>query len=162
MMHAGEGKPDDLTVRARLTNRSFLGSVTRVSLDTGTAKLHANLPAAAICRPTAKTCSCIFRATALHVLVTRHDDGEPHHSAAGGGAITPLSDLLAAAEAAAGTDAAPPLLWLGIIYIGSLFALLLQSFFSLDDFTGQVKYELTLAPMRSSSANRTSTSSSAR
>jgi putative spermidine/putrescine transport system permease protein len=38
----------------------------------------------------------------------------------------------------------PPLLWLGIIYIGSLFALLAQSFFSLDDFTGQVKYELTL------------------
>ena len=40
---------------------------------------------------------------------------------------------------------APPLLWLGIIYIGSLFALLAQSFFSLDDFTGQVKYELTLS-----------------
>ena len=39
----------------------------------------------------------------------------------------------------------PPLLWLGIIYIGSLFALLAQSFFSLDDFTGQVKYELTLS-----------------
>ncbi len=28
----------------------------------------------------------------------------------------------------------PPLLWLGIIYIGSLIALLLQSFFSIDDF----------------------------
>ena len=39
----------------------------------------------------------------------------------------------------------PPLLWLGVIYIGSLFALLAQSFFSLDDFTGQVKYELTLS-----------------
>ena len=39
---------------------------------------------------------------------------------------------------------APPLLWLGVIYIGSLFALLAQSFFSLDDFTGQVKYEVTL------------------
>src|SRR5690349_5639988 len=43
---------------------------------------------------------------------------------------------------------APPLLWLGIIYIGSLFALLAQSFFSLDDFTGQVKYEITLATYR--------------
>ena len=42
----------------------------------------------------------------------------------------------------------PPLLWLGIIYIGSLFALLAQSFFSLDDFTGQVKYEFTLATYR--------------
>jgi putative spermidine/putrescine transport system permease protein len=40
---------------------------------------------------------------------------------------------------------APPLLWLGVIYIGSLAALLAQSFFSLDDFTGQVKYELTLS-----------------
>lgn len=39
----------------------------------------------------------------------------------------------------------PPLLWLGIIYIGSLIALLLQSFFSVDDFSGMVNHELTLA-----------------
>ncbi|MBB4167051.1 ABC transporter permease [Rhizobium sp. BK538] len=39
----------------------------------------------------------------------------------------------------------PPLLWLGIIYIGSLIALLLQSFFSIDDFSGVVNYEFTLA-----------------
>lgn len=39
----------------------------------------------------------------------------------------------------------PPLLWLGIIYIGSLIALLLQSFFSIDDFSGMVNYEFTLA-----------------
>ncbi|AYD04317.1 ABC transporter permease [Neorhizobium sp. NCHU2750] len=39
----------------------------------------------------------------------------------------------------------PPLLWLGIIYIGSLIALLLQSFFSIDDFSGMVSYEFTLA-----------------
>src|SRR6478735_12033955 len=39
----------------------------------------------------------------------------------------------------------PPLLWLGVIYIGSLIALLLQSFFSIDDFSGLVNYELTLA-----------------
>ena len=32
----------------------------------------------------------------------------------------------------------PPLLWLGVVYLGSLFALLAQSFFQLDDFTGQV------------------------
>ncbi len=38
----------------------------------------------------------------------------------------------------------PPLLWLGIIYIGSLIALLLQSFFSIDDFSGLVNYEFTL------------------
>ncbi|TXH35753.1 MAG: ABC transporter permease [Rhodospirillaceae bacterium] len=38
----------------------------------------------------------------------------------------------------------PPLLWLGIIYLGSLFSLLLQSFFQLDDFTGQVIMQPTI------------------
>ncbi|MFK7853931.1 MAG: ABC transporter permease [Granulosicoccus sp.] len=38
----------------------------------------------------------------------------------------------------------PPLLWLGIIYLGSLFALLAQSFFSIDEFSGLINYELTL------------------
>jgi putative spermidine/putrescine transport system permease protein len=38
----------------------------------------------------------------------------------------------------------PPVLWLGIIYLGSLFALLAQSFFSIDEFSGLVTYELTL------------------
>ncbi|MCD2173457.1 ABC transporter permease [Rhizobium sp. C4] len=40
---------------------------------------------------------------------------------------------------------APPLLWLGVVYVGSLIALLAQSFFSFDDFTAQVTYELTLS-----------------
>ncbi|MFC0218213.1 ABC transporter permease [Pseudochelatococcus lubricantis] len=39
----------------------------------------------------------------------------------------------------------PPLLWLGIIYIGSLIALLLQSFFSIDDFSGMIDYQFTLS-----------------
>lgn len=39
----------------------------------------------------------------------------------------------------------PPVLWLGIIYLGSLFALLLQSFFSIDDFSGLINYEFTLS-----------------
>ena len=38
----------------------------------------------------------------------------------------------------------PPLAWLGVVYLGSLFALLIQSFFGFDDFSGQVIYELTL------------------
>jgi putative spermidine/putrescine transport system permease protein len=38
----------------------------------------------------------------------------------------------------------PPLLWIGVVYIGSLFALLLQSFYSLDDFSGLVVHEFTL------------------
>jgi putative spermidine/putrescine transport system permease protein len=38
----------------------------------------------------------------------------------------------------------PPLLWLGVVYLGSLGALLAQSFFSLDEFTGQVVREVSL------------------
>jgi putative spermidine/putrescine transport system permease protein len=40
---------------------------------------------------------------------------------------------------------APPLLWFGVVYVGSLLALLLQSFYALDDFSGSVVPELTLA-----------------
>jgi putative spermidine/putrescine transport system permease protein len=39
---------------------------------------------------------------------------------------------------------APPLLWLGVVYLGSMFALLAQSFFSIDEFTGMIRRELTL------------------
>jgi putative spermidine/putrescine transport system permease protein len=39
----------------------------------------------------------------------------------------------------------PPLLWIGIVYLGSLFALLLQSFYSLDEFSGLIVHDFTLA-----------------
>jgi len=38
----------------------------------------------------------------------------------------------------------PPLLWIGVVYIGSLIALLLQSFYTLDDFSGLIIREFTL------------------
>jgi putative spermidine/putrescine transport system permease protein len=38
----------------------------------------------------------------------------------------------------------PPLLWLGVVYLGSLLSLLLQSFFRLDDFSGRVVREFSL------------------
>jgi putative spermidine/putrescine transport system permease protein len=38
-----------------------------------------------------------------------------------------------------------PLAWLGIVYLGSLTTMLVQSFFYLDDFTGRVVREPTLA-----------------
>ncbi len=38
----------------------------------------------------------------------------------------------------------PPLVWLGVIYLGSLAALLLQSFFSIDDFSGLLVPTFTL------------------
>ncbi len=38
----------------------------------------------------------------------------------------------------------PPLLWLGVVYVGSLAALLWQSFYSIDEFSGVVVEEFTL------------------
>jgi putative spermidine/putrescine transport system permease protein len=40
---------------------------------------------------------------------------------------------------------APPLLWLGIVYLGSLLTLLLQSFYAIDEFTARVVPRVTLA-----------------
>jgi putative spermidine/putrescine transport system permease protein len=42
----------------------------------------------------------------------------------------------------------PPLLWLGVVYLGSLVALLAESLFSIDDFSGVVVREPTLATFR--------------
>lgn len=39
---------------------------------------------------------------------------------------------------------APPLIWLGVIYLGSLLALLLQSFFYIDEFSGTIVREFSL------------------
>ena len=39
----------------------------------------------------------------------------------------------------------PPLLWFGTVYLGSLIALLAQSFYRIDDFTAQIVREPTLA-----------------
>ncbi len=38
----------------------------------------------------------------------------------------------------------PPLLWFGVVYLGSLFALLWQSFYTFDDFSMAVTSDLTL------------------
>lgn len=38
----------------------------------------------------------------------------------------------------------PPLIWLGLVYLGSLAALLIQSFYSIDEFSGLVIPEFTL------------------
>jgi putative spermidine/putrescine transport system permease protein len=43
---------------------------------------------------------------------------------------------------------APPVLWLGVIYLGALLALLAQSFFYVDDYSGQVVRQLSLATYR--------------
>ncbi len=56
----------------------------------------------------------------------------------------------------------PPVLWLGIVYLGSLFALLVQSFFSIDEFSGLIVHEFTLKTYaRAAAARPISTSSCA-
>lgn len=39
----------------------------------------------------------------------------------------------------------PPLMWMGTVYLGSLFTLLAQSFYAIDEFTARVVPKLTLA-----------------
>lgn len=39
----------------------------------------------------------------------------------------------------------PPLLWIGIVYLGSLAAFLVNAIFAIDDFSGLIVYEPTLA-----------------
>jgi putative spermidine/putrescine transport system permease protein len=39
---------------------------------------------------------------------------------------------------------APPLIWLGVVYLGSLGALMVQSFYAIDAFTGMVVRQFTL------------------
>ncbi len=63
----------------------------------------------------------------------------------GGGALRRLSDLLVTRPRLLLLILlAPPLAWLGVVYLGSLFALLLQSFFSIDEFSGLIRHEFTL------------------
>ncbi|MBH0239884.1 ABC transporter permease [Methylobrevis albus] len=42
----------------------------------------------------------------------------------------------------------PPLAWLGVVYLGSLAVFLSQSIFAIDDFSGLITYEPTLATYR--------------
>ena len=53
--------------------------------------------------------------------------------------------LLPTPELVPGLLLVPPLLWFGTVYLGSLFALLAQSFYRIDDFTAQIVREPTLA-----------------
>ena len=64
----GEGAADALTVRARLASRSFLGAVTRVALEVGAVKLHANLPAATGLPGDGADIAVHFSRDALHIL----------------------------------------------------------------------------------------------
>ncbi|MBB5753238.1 ABC transporter permease [Prosthecomicrobium pneumaticum] len=61
------------------------------------------------------------------------------------GALRRLSDrLVARPRLLVALFLAPPLLWLGVVYLGSLVALLAQSFFSIDEFSGLIVREWTL------------------
>ncbi len=63
----------------------------------------------------------------------------------GGGALRRLSDVLVTRPRLLLLILlGPPLMWLGVVYLGALFALLLQSFFSIDEFSGLIQHEFTL------------------
>ncbi|HEY0034798.1 MAG TPA: ABC transporter permease, partial [Devosia sp.] len=66
------------------------------------------------------------------------------------GALTALSDLFwRRPKLLLFMLLVPPLLWLGVIYVGALVALLLQSFYAIDEFSGMVDYKvLTLKTYR--------------
>ena len=49
----------------------------------------------------------------------------------------------------------PLLLWLGIVYLGSLFTLLLNSFFRVDDFSGVIVHEISLSTFKDLFGQRT-------
>jgi putative spermidine/putrescine transport system permease protein len=66
------------------------------------------------------------------------------------GALRRLSDLLYTRRGLLlAALLGPPLLWFGVVYLGSLFALLANSFFALDEFSGVVnRSQLTLQNFR--------------
>ncbi len=69
----------------------------------------------------------------------------PHTLSRPGGLLNYLSTLLYTRRGLLLTLLlTPPLLWFGVIYLGSLFSLLANSFFRLDDYTGQVVHEVGL------------------
>ncbi len=75
--------------------------------------------------------------------ITSSGEARPPRS---GGILERLSDLFVAKPGLLTLLLlVPPLMWIGIVYIGSLFALLMQSFYSLDDFSGVIVHEFTLA-----------------
>lgn len=63
----------------------------------------------------------------------------------GGGPLRRLSDLLVRRpRLLLLVLLGPPLAWLGVVYLGALFSLLLQSFFAIDEFSGLIRREFTL------------------
>jgi putative spermidine/putrescine transport system ATP-binding protein len=67
-INLGAASGDALGISGILAARSFLGSVTRVGVDVGGLRLHANLPAAATLPAEGETISLNFARGALHTL----------------------------------------------------------------------------------------------
>ncbi len=69
---------------------------------------------------------------------------EPTHCPLLSAAAAPLTLLYGRPGLLLAILLGPPLLWLGIIYVGSLLMLLSNAFFGLDEFSGQIRHELGL------------------
>ncbi|TAG47324.1 MAG: ABC transporter permease [Betaproteobacteria bacterium] len=69
----------------------------------------------------------------------------PHHTQTRSGWLDSLSTLLfVRRRLLLACLLIPPLLWFGVIYLGSLLSLLANSFFKIDEFSGQLVREFTL------------------
>ena len=68
MIGLGDGGADHGVLSGRLANRAFLGSVTRIAVDAGDVRLHANLATGAIVPGEGEAVTLSFPKSALHLL----------------------------------------------------------------------------------------------
>eukprot|EP01132_Coremiostelium_polycephalum_P006370 gene6370-7922_t len=133
------GKKDgQLSLSGIVLSRSFLGASNRITVDVSGTKLHVTSPAAS---PVPEEGSKVTLSGVMSAITSEQAISTQRPGLAGR-----VSDFFwKHPHVFLAVILAPPLLWLGIIYLGSLLALLLQSFFSIDDYSGLVNYEFTLA-----------------
>ena len=125
---------------------SYQGSVTRFSVGSGDIRIHAEVPAdGAASFKEGDSVRLIWP----EVCHGHHGGRRMSHVAIAegeGGVLNGISDFFFRhSKVLTLVLLLPPLLWIGVVYIGSLFALLLQSFYSLDDYSGLIIHEFTLS-----------------
>ena len=135
-----------LAIEGRIGQVLFHGAAYRVELITqGERRLVLAVPASAGSGPVQGEAAC---AAFSPELAAYHGAGmtqapvgvEPKDSV-----LRRISDVLVARPALLLLVLlTPPLVWLGVIYLGALFAMLAQSLFSIDEFSGAIVYEPTL------------------
>lgn len=117
-----------------------------MTVDVGGARISAAIPAAVVAPEAGARAGLRWEADAVHPPQQSDDRGA--RVAARGGAVLwrrRVSDRLYGKPCLLLLLLlAPPMLWFGVIHLGSLFALLANAFFQLDDYSGRVVRELIL------------------